>query len=683
LAAVSSAPPPEEHHGLFGWLSDAVSSGAHAVADTASGAYHGAVDLGSRAINTVERGASAVEGAVVGGVHSAENAIDRGSHALAARVGNVPVLGSVARSGANLVSGAAHLEGSLVEGAAHAAAHPLDTARSVVNTVDRGANAVSHGVDVAEGAVRTGMHHAEDWVDHGTHALADRVSNVPVLGAAAHSVADSITGDVQFAGGVVEGATDMVGGLVNTAVHPINTAKGLEAVAEHGGIPGVSTALRAGHDLIDGKSLSETANRAFNPLDDSTRREDTAFWGNMGHAIIEPYAQSVREGRPMEAAGHLGFDVASMFVGAGEAGDAARVAEVASDASRVTETTRAATLAADASRASDVTHAVEVAGETDRAVTVAHGAQVTGDVDRASEATRAATTAGDASATRAAENAAPLSQDTRTAEQLSTARNETEHVPPIEAHAEAPRVETPPETTPPTTAPPDLPPPDTIPPERAPPEPQGPRGETREQYRARRSRERAEETVRRADQPLENPNLNKAQHGHGHAWHGSQTTEAQQAERVRTGVTPTGEVRKAPGRASRYSSPQAEAEALGRGRRALQSALKAGTEDERFTDAAGQVTHVNPATGEPARHTTVVPTNRPEGYGTSQVVRRHAPPSDQVLKDASGQRVAQPSSTPLPNAAVHWEYVKSTGEWRRVTSYPEPAALPSGATNLR
>src|SRR5438067_2251722 len=63
LTPLPSAPPPEQHHGFFDWVSnaydgarDAVSSGAHAVADTASSAYHGAVDLGARAVNTVENG---------------------------------------------------------------------------------------------------------------------------------------------------------------------------------------------------------------------------------------------------------------------------------------------------------------------------------------------------------------------------------------------------------------------------------------------------------------------------------------------------------------------------------------------------------------------------------------------------------------------------------------------------
>jgi hypothetical protein len=210
------------------------------------------------------------------------------------------------------------------------------------------------------------MHHAEDWVDHGTHALADRVSNVPVLGSLAHGAADSISADMQFVGGAAEGATDFVGGLVNTVAHPLNTAKGLEAVGEHARIPLVSNVLRAGHDLVDGRSISETADRALNPFNESTRQEDNQFWHQTWNGIKEPYARSVKEGRPMEAVGHGAFDLASMLVGAGEAGDAARVAEVASEAERASQVARVAGLASDAERASSLERAATVVADTDR-----------------------------------------------------------------------------------------------------------------------------------------------------------------------------------------------------------------------------------------------------------------------------------------------------------------------------
>jgi hypothetical protein len=680
LAPVPSAPPPAQHHGFFDWASsaydsarDAVSSGAHAVADTATSAYHGAVDLGTRAVNTVEQGVNAAEGAVASGVHSAEHFVDAGSHALAARVADVPVLGTVARGGADLVSGAARLEGNLLEGAAHAVAHPLDTARGVVNTVERGANAVSHGVDVAEGAVRTGMHHAEDWVDHGTHALADRVSNVPVLGALAHSAADGITADAQFVGGVAEGATDFVGGLVNTVAHPINTAKGLEALGEHAGIPILSSTLRAGHDLIDGRSLGETADRALNPFNESTRREDGQFWHQAWNGIKEPYARSVNEGRPMEALGHGAFDLASMLVGVGEAGDAARIAEVGSTAERASTIARVGSVASDTERLTNVARAGEVASDVERTSSVARAVDVSGEVRPVQET---------------GEVAAPLTRDADAAEQVSAVRSEAQHTPPVEAHVETPPAEAPPSVNPPERAPPDMPPPDSVPPEGAAPEPRGPRSETREEYKARRSRERATETVRNADRPLEPNNPNKAQVGHGHARHGFETTEEQQAERVRSGRYPDDPPGAPPGgapvgRSSRFSSPEAEAEALGRGRRQLDADLANGNVPTFPDPATGQPTFVNPATGEPVRRPVKVTTNREGGFGTSQVVRRQPPPVDSFHLDPNGNRVAVPSPTPMPAANVVWEYVPSTGEWRTVTQHPSPAPLPNGTPPLR
>jgi hypothetical protein len=71
---VSPPPAPEEHHGFFGWLSnapdgarDAVSSGAHAGAETATSGYHCAADAGAIALHSVEGGLEADGRAAVGG----------------------------------------------------------------------------------------------------------------------------------------------------------------------------------------------------------------------------------------------------------------------------------------------------------------------------------------------------------------------------------------------------------------------------------------------------------------------------------------------------------------------------------------------------------------------------------------------------------------------------------------
>jgi hypothetical protein len=202
------------------------------------------------------------------------------------------------------------------------------------------------------------------------------------------------------------------------------------------------------------------------------------------------------------------------------------------------------------------------------------------------------------------------------------------------------------------------------------PEP-GARSETREQYQARRSRERAEETVRNADQPLENPNPGAATEGHGHARHGYQTTDEQQAARVVTGrfpddpYGPTDGPREPVSRASRFGSPQAEAEALGRARRELDAELA------RDAKARGPAPTYVDEDGVPVRMETDVRTNRPEGYGPSQVVRRTGGPGSPPAFDAAGNRQAIPDPARIDQAKVVYEYVPSTGEWRAVTYYPE------------
>jgi hypothetical protein len=442
---------------------------------------------------------------------------------------------------------------------------------SAFGAADRGANAASHGVERVEGAMRTGMQAAEDKVDSGAHAVADRASDVPVLGDAARGAADGVSLLAQGVGGVAEGATDMIGGLGNAIARPINAAASIEALAEHAAIPGFSNVLRAGHDLADGRSLSDTVHRAL-ISDQSTRDDDSRFWQQTWNAAKEPYAKSIEEKRPGEAAGRGVFDLATGLVGAGEAGDAVRAAEFTSDAKQVVEELPA--------------------------------------VDKG-----------------------------------------------LAEQGERPA--------------------------------RGTRTETREGYYARDSRERAIETVRKSDQPLEQPDPRQAQVGHGHARHGFETTEEQQAERVRSGRYPDDPYGPIPwrrpiGRASRFGSPEQEAEALGRGRRALDADIANGAIVEKFPDpSTGQPTYVDPVTREPARQPVTVGTNRPEGYGTSQVVRRQPAPNDALNLDQNGNRVALPSSTLLREANVVYEYVPSTGEWRTVTAHPEPADLPNGQKPLR
>lgn len=519
-------------------------------------------------------------------------------------------------SAGEAVSGAAHTIGDVASSSYHGAVNLANTASGYVQRAEHG--------------VTRGLHAAEDWVDQGSHALAGHVADVPGLGFIARGLADQATQTAQFAGGMVGGATTMVGGIFNAALHPIDTMAGVEAMVEHTPMP-LGKMARGAHDLIDvargRQTVTGMINRAVNPL--ATMQEDEEFWGRMGSAVIDPYRQSIKEGRYGEAVGRGVFDIGSMLLGVGEVGEAARGVGVAGDVARAGEV-------ADAGRVAGA------AGETTRTL------GVTSDATRIAETT--ANTTGPAAATAEARTAGEGSLSTRAESHI--ARPETEVGLSDRGYRPNP----------------------------------GERTETRQQYRERRSLERAEATAAKADQPLEPSLAGEARHGHSYSRHGAHTAPAQ-GNRVLSGHYPDQHPGQVPGgepakRASYFGSPHAHAEALGRGRRELQRALKSGEIPTHPDPVTGKPTYVKP-TGLPERHRPAVPTNRPEGYGSSLVPLRQPPPSTSFVLDAAGNRIPVQSPTPLPIARVVHEYVPSAGEWRTVTAYPEPLPLPNGQTNLR
>jgi hypothetical protein len=236
---------------------------------------------------------------------------------------------------------------------------------------------ISGGVKWAEDGITSGVHSAEDWVDQESHALASTVADVPVLGTLAESVADNVSMTTEVLGGVVGGATSLVGGVVNAVAHPLDTASGIEALAEH--VPVTGDLLRMGHNalnVVEGKeSVGEALDHSFNPL--TIAQDDAKFWGAMGSAIIDPYKQSIDEGRYGEVAGRAAFDIGSLLIGAGEANAGVKGAEVAADAARATE------IAADAARGSEI--AADAARGSEVAADAARGSEVAADTARGSE----------------------------------------------------------------------------------------------------------------------------------------------------------------------------------------------------------------------------------------------------------------------------------------------------------
>jgi hypothetical protein len=120
-------------------------------------------------------------------------------------------------------------------------------------------------------------------------------------------------------------------------------------------------------------------------------------------------------------------------------------------------------------------------------------------------------------------------------------------------------------------------------------------------------------------------------------------------------------------RAVRFSSAQAEVEAVGRARRLLQTDLQEGR----------VLTTPVPSAWGPPRHVVVVRTNRRDGFGDRAFVPRRAngPGSYYLMSDA-GQRVVDAEVEPQMYAWFVFEHRPQEGDWQPFTYYPssEPGA---------
>ncbi|MBE9215063.1 hypothetical protein IQ247_20750 [Plectonema cf. radiosum LEGE 06105] len=185
--------------------------------------------------------------------------------------------------------------------------------------------------------------------------------------------------------------------------------------------------------------------------------------------------------------------------------------------------------------------------------------------------------------------------------------------------------------------------------------------------RANTSRYRAETTAINSDQPLEpisnqekQAGVKRSTQGHGNQRHGHQRTDADLVNRLQTEPKTT--------KSSRFTSPQAQAEALGRGHRALNQALKQGNVEFQTSG------FVNPKTGQPARHAVEVSTNRKNGFGVqAEKIKQKDPKTGQNIKDPNTKKPVtkiQMNSQPLNKAKIVYEYVPSAKTWRPLTYFP-------------
>jgi len=214
-----------------------------------------------------------------------------------------------------------------------------DEAQGAYGAASGMADKAGRYMNKAQSAVEKGIDWAEDGVTHGADWVGAKTHGIPVVEQVAAGGARVIEGGAQLAGGALKGAAGLVGGAANMAVHPIDTVKGLAAMV--------------GHIPIRGNEA------------------DLQYWKGVGKAISAPYAQAIHEGRPLEAVGRGVFDIGSLFIGAGEAGAAAKGGEAAGIAGRAAKVEEAAHIAG---KANKIEEAANVAGKVNEAQEAAHAA---------------------------------------------------------------------------------------------------------------------------------------------------------------------------------------------------------------------------------------------------------------------------------------------------------------------
>lgn len=302
---------------------------------------------------------------------------------------------------ADWVGDKAYDAGSAVaDGASAAWGGVKDAGLYIYDGMKQNAAYVRQGVEWAG----DGIGWLEDKASSGVHWAADQVEDVPILGDLAQGGAWVTDQMVHLTGGTLKGATSLGGGLLQMAADPVDTVIGLESMAEHVSFGGMPNPLKVAHGLYNAATTDATIGdelgRTLNPL--TAQEEDAKYWGQVAHGFAEPYAKDWEKGNYGDVVGRAGFDIASLFFGAGEANAALKGAE-------------AATLVGDAARAAelgDVARAAELA-EAARASEVASGAARAGGVSDVARGSEAAETARAAEAADVARGGAEASDAAR------------------------------------------------------------------------------------------------------------------------------------------------------------------------------------------------------------------------------------------------------------------------------
>lgn len=236
----------------------------------------------------------------------------------------------------------------------------------------------------------SGWDEAVDWTVGGVGGLVDGgvelLSDVPVLGTAAATMAPVTKFAWETLGGFAKGAGDMVGGIANIVAHPLDFLEGMGTMLEH--IPG--SPLKVIHKLYDVAAGNKTLKETFwrNPIDVLTEDlgGDYDFWAKVVGAVIDPYERSVEQGRYGEAIGRGIFDIGSMFVGAGEVKALGKGAEAVSVLNKVDDAVKVASKVNELGAVTD--DIVRAGGKVDDLTKVASHADEAADLSKADDATK-------------------------------------------------------------------------------------------------------------------------------------------------------------------------------------------------------------------------------------------------------------------------------------------------------
>jgi hypothetical protein len=232
--------------------------------------------------------------------------------------------------------------GGLVSDAGSAVAGVASEAWDETKEVGSG---IYSGMKENAGLVKDGTQWLEggiDWLEGeasgGAHWLADKAEGIPILGDVASAGAWAVDQQAQLTGGILKGATGLLGGVGSMIANPVDAAIGLEKMAEH--IPmGVPNPFKMAHGLYDvvanDASLGDVANKTLNPM--ASMEDDAAFFGQMAKGVAKPYQEAIARGKYSEAIGHGVFDIGALILTGGESGAADAGLEGAALAAEVGE----------------------------------------------------------------------------------------------------------------------------------------------------------------------------------------------------------------------------------------------------------------------------------------------------------------------------------------------------------